>query len=331
MTKVSIIVPVYNTSKYLRDCLDSLVNQTLKDIEIIAIDDCSTDDSLDILKEYKKKYKNIIVLHNDKNYGQSVSRNKGLDIASGEYIGFVDSDDMVNPFMYYKMYNAAISNNHIDLVESNIGFVKPNARYESKQEDIYFDNPRVEEIRKKPINIIWESPSCCNKLFKKELIGDYRFLENCMWEDYAFTYTMIMKAKKTLYINNNFYLYRKDINEGISKKGYGIDSPIDDIFKVADELEKETIKNKVYKIYKKAIKYLQIIACFQRLSEIEQWKVDKELKDKFKFYLYKKTIARYGDLKDMDMSLLSGRVDINLVKEVEASLKEQSNRRKYRL
>lgn len=95
MTKVSIIVPVYNVEKYLKRCLDSLVNQTLKDIEIICVNDGSTDGSLAILDEYVRNDDRIVVI-NQENSGQSVARNRGIDVAKGEYIGFVDSDDWVS-------------------------------------------------------------------------------------------------------------------------------------------------------------------------------------------------------------------------------------------
>lgn len=108
MPKVSVIIPVYNVEKYLRECLDSVVNQTLKDIEIILIDDGSTDSSLDICKEYQNKYCNIVLLQ-QKNSGSGKARNAGMDIAKGEFVIFLDSDD------YYPesdilevLYNSAI-------------------------------------------------------------------------------------------------------------------------------------------------------------------------------------------------------------------------------
>lgn len=110
MPKVSIIVPVYNVEKYLRKCIDSLVNQTLNDIEIICINDGSTDKSLKILKEYKNKDSRIILL-NQENSGQSVARNRGIEIAKGEYLGFVDPDDWIDLDYYEKLYNAAIGTN----------------------------------------------------------------------------------------------------------------------------------------------------------------------------------------------------------------------------
>ena len=108
MPKVSIIIPVFNAEKYLEKCLDSLVNQTLEDIEIICIDDGSTDNSLEILKTYEQKDKRIKVLQQT-NKKQGAARNYGIREAIGEYIGFVDSDDWAELDMFEKLYNKAIS------------------------------------------------------------------------------------------------------------------------------------------------------------------------------------------------------------------------------
>ena len=111
MPKVSVIIPVYNTEKYLRECLDSVVNQTLEDIEIICINDGSTDSSLEILKEYAKNDKRIIILE-QRNKGSGIARNYGLKIACGEYIAFMDGDDMYPEKNTLEIvYNAAIQNN----------------------------------------------------------------------------------------------------------------------------------------------------------------------------------------------------------------------------
>ena len=105
------ILPVYNAEKHLRRCLDSLLAQTLRDIEIILINDCSTDQSGVICEEYAKKDARITVIHNDQNIRQGPSRNKGIELARGEYIGFVDSDDWIDPDYYEKLYQAAITEN----------------------------------------------------------------------------------------------------------------------------------------------------------------------------------------------------------------------------
>jgi len=107
MIKVSVIIPIYNVGKYLKRCLDSVCNQTLKDIEIICVDDCSTDDSALIAAEYAKNYSNLIFRALEKNQGVSVARNLGLSLAKGEYVAFVDSDDQVDLDFYEKLYERA--------------------------------------------------------------------------------------------------------------------------------------------------------------------------------------------------------------------------------
>lgn len=104
---VSVVVPVYNSKAYLKDCLDSLLNQTLKAIEIIAVDDGSTDGSSQILNEYAESYQNLIVIHQS-NQGQGSARNAGVSIARGGYIGFVDSDDYVSIDMYERLYSLVL-------------------------------------------------------------------------------------------------------------------------------------------------------------------------------------------------------------------------------
>ena len=122
MPKVSIIIPVYNAQNYLKRCLDSVCNQTLKDIEIICINDCSTDNSLKILKEYANKDQRIQIINCTQNRGESVARNAGLNIAVGEYLGFVDNDDTIDLDFYEKLYTIAKSNNS-DIVKGNCCYI----------------------------------------------------------------------------------------------------------------------------------------------------------------------------------------------------------------
>ena len=121
--KVSVIVPVYNSEIYLRDCLESLLNQTLTELEIILVDDASTDKSIEIMAEYKSQYPKIKIFKSEQNKGQGASRNIGMSLVTGEYIGFLDSDDYVAPTMYENLYNAAKENN-ADIVTTRLTFVK---------------------------------------------------------------------------------------------------------------------------------------------------------------------------------------------------------------
>lgn len=113
--KVSVIIPIYNTATYLRDCFDSLVNQTLKDIQVIMVDDGSTDSSAEICKEYQKKYGNFMYVYKE-NGGSASARNLGIEYAEGEYLGFVDSDDWLELNMYETLYSVAIDNGGVDIV-----------------------------------------------------------------------------------------------------------------------------------------------------------------------------------------------------------------------
>ncbi len=127
MIKVSVILPVYNTEKYLPECLDSIINQSLRDIEIICIDDGSTDSSLQILKEYAEKDKRIVVLE-QKNSGAGIARNKGMEVAKGKYLSFLDSDDFFEPEMLEKAY--------IKCEEENADFcVYRSKRFDDKTHD----------------------------------------------------------------------------------------------------------------------------------------------------------------------------------------------------
>ena len=137
--KVSVIVPVYNVAPYLARCLDSLVGQTLKDIEIICVDDKSTDNSLDVLHEYAAKDARITVIALSENSGVAVARNAGLDVACGEYIGFVDSDDYVDSDFYEKLYDIA--------VESETDIVKANAKITDRNSTKRFDDRQLNRIR----------------------------------------------------------------------------------------------------------------------------------------------------------------------------------------
>ena len=125
MIKVSVIVPVYNVEKYLEKCLDSLVNQTLKEIEIIIVNDGSPDNSHKIIDKYTKKYKNIKAYLKE-NGGLSDARNYGLKKASGEYIAFLDSDDFVKEDMYQKMYEKAKSGN-FDMIVCDLNYKSENS------------------------------------------------------------------------------------------------------------------------------------------------------------------------------------------------------------
>ena len=251
MIKVSIIVPIYNVEKYLKRCLDSLVNQTLNDIEIICINDGSTDDSLDILNEYAKRDERIVVI-NQENSGQSVARNRGIDVAKGEYVGFVDSDDWVSEDYFECLYAEILS--HPDIVifgantfYENIGKIKA-GQYSSKTFPSKFN-----------INKLFQYHTICmNKLYRKEFLvtNDIKFAENQKYseEQLLFVKSLIL-AKNVSVIKKDIYNYRKNRKESLTGQKYKKDfSPISTCYYIINFLSNIDNYNLKYKIYSK---YLQ--------------------------------------------------------------------------
>ena len=315
--KVSIIVPVYNSERYLSDCLNSLVNQTLSEIEIIAIDDASTDHSLEILIDYAAKYpRKVKVYKNDQNKGQGASRNIGMSLASGEYIGFLDSDDYVSLTMYEDLYNAAINNGEPDVLTTRLTFVKdssylnktfPKDSYQFKYNPL--DNPE---------KVLNESPSVCNKIFLRSSMKT-KFLEDCMWEDVGFTFSNLFNANSVINLNNMGYFYRKSATEGVSAKGFGLNPHLLDTFRVADQIGEETKKTGRYKELKERVKFKQITTVLQRAAEVLRWHIPDASKEKIIYNLHNLIVQKYGEWRNVDMGLLSsavGIIELDRIKEI---------------
>lgn len=213
MVKVSIIVPVYNVDKYLEKCLDSLINQTLKDIEIICVNDGSTDTSQKILEKYSKKDNRITIINQD-NAGLSVARNSGIDIAKGEYIGFVDSDDWIDSDFYEKLYNSAKNNDADIVVASIIRYRKCAQKYRVKytNEKVYTDlQDKISACSIPKICYVW------NKLYKNEIIKDKLFTPNVYFEDVIWLPKVIKCANKIVTVADTNYYYRVNNNSIVKK------------------------------------------------------------------------------------------------------------------
>ncbi len=201
MKKVSIIVPVYNSEKYLDKCLDALCNQTLKDIEIIVVNDGSTDGSEEIIKQKMVKNPNI-KLYNKKNGGQASARNFGLNKACGEYIFFVDSDDYPELDMCEKMYNAAKENNY-DIVCADYFINKDGIDTYNK----ILPNKKSGEISIKEYMFSGVAPWM--KIYKHEFLTNnhFTFPEGIIYEDFASIPTLVKFFPKIYYLNEAFLHY----------------------------------------------------------------------------------------------------------------------------
>ncbi len=192
MPKVSVIIPVYNTEPYLRKCLDSVCGQTLTDIEIICINDCSPDDSLAILKEYAARDPRIKIIDFPENRGAAVARNAGIDVAQGDYLGFVDSDDFIDFDFYENLYHAAITAD-ADCAKGN---------YKDAQTG-HVDYTLNERIRKDKNNFAF---AYCSAIFKRMILNDnhIRFPSLCDMEDPVFTFQFALSVQKIVIVDDAF-------------------------------------------------------------------------------------------------------------------------------
>ncbi len=211
---ISVIIPVYNVENYLAKCLDSVINQTYQDLEIICINDGSTDNSPKILDEYLKKDKRIKLI-NQENQGLSGARNTGLKNAKGEYISFIDSDDWIDQNYFEKLFDA-ITKTNSDIALSSILRVRKNLstyRVKYEKEEVFQDF--IEKI--KIINI----PKCCyvwNKLYKRDLIINEFFPVKRYYEDVFWTPYIIKKSEKIVTVPDINYYYRANKKSIVKQK-----------------------------------------------------------------------------------------------------------------
>jgi ADP-heptose:LPS heptosyltransferase len=225
MTKhVSVIIPVFNSEKFLKRCLTSLINQTLKEIEIICIDDGSTDNSLGVLNKYAQIDERIIVLH-QKNAKQGAARNKGLEIAQGQFITFVDSDVWVDNDYLEKLYSAAQKHN-VNIAAANITREYNHKKIRmhlqlSKNQTFYGASNIVKELA---LHL-----ETAGKLYKFELIKNLRFEENVLYEDAPYSLQAICLEGSMVTVPDALYHYFSNPNSTIKQKGENIKKENDKI------------------------------------------------------------------------------------------------------
>ena len=216
MPKVSILVPVYNVAKYLPECLDSLINQTLKDIEIICVNDGSTDNSLDILNEYAEKDSRIKVI-STKNFGYGYAMNKGVSAAKGDYIGILESDDFTANNMFEDLYKAAVDEN-ADIVKSNYwNYRNGNKEFSDALKSGPFDKvftPRLDGGQ-----VFSYNPSIWSAIYKRDFIAknNIKFNETpgASYQDTSFNFIVFACADRVILKKEAYICYRRD-NESSS-------------------------------------------------------------------------------------------------------------------
>ncbi len=281
---ISIIVPVYNVEKYIKECIDSIINQSYKDLEIILIDDGSTDNSGVICDEYAKKDARIKVIHKE-NGGQSSARNLGLELATGEYVGFVDSDDTIEKEMYEVLYSSILG--------KDIAICSHNVVYDEKVERHYLEENFLldteglwQEIFGRLNNAVW------NKLYRRDLLkGIFFDLNYAHGEDLLFNIQYLQSVKNGCLVNKALYNYYKrgdSITTGkfSRRKLLEIDSK-DEALRLVKEIYPEMAKT--------AKKY-----CFRArmniMRNIYKARLEKEYKQELKQY-NQYVIKNYKEIK----------------------------------
>jgi len=243
--KVSIIVPAYNASNYIEKCIDSLLNQTLKDIEIIIVNDGSTDDTAEKLSKYEDEIKVIT----QKNVGVASARNKGLSVANGEYIAYVDSDDWIESNMFELLYNKAKENNY-DVVECDFKYVNDFKTWNGIV-DLVSDINTIEEKKKYYINMF---PVIWNKIYKRNKIKDIKFKSGVWAEDVEYLYRVLPNITSIGKINKKlYYYYQRPVSESrlFDKRVYNY---IDNFNGILEYYK----KNKYYDVYKNELEYCYV-------------------------------------------------------------------------
>ena len=267
MPKVSVIVPIYNVEKYLEKCINSLLSQTLEDIQIILVNDGSKDNSGNIAREYEKNNKNRIIYVEKENGGLSDARNYGLKYATGDFIAFLDSDDYIEKNAYEEMYNKAIEEN-ADYVECDFIWEFPNKIRVDKQYPYKNKKEMLSFVRV----VAW------NKLIKRQLITDnnLEFPKGLRYEDVEFTYKLIPFVNKFAYVDKPFihYVQREGSIANVQNERTA------EIFTVLDNVIKFYKKNNIYEEYRDELEYnyARYLLCssLKRMCKIK----DKTIREK---------------------------------------------------
>lgn len=268
MPKVSIIVPVYNVEKYIEKCLNSLVKQTMEDIEIIIVNDGSKDNSINVINKFIKQYPEKIQYLEKENGGLSDARNYGLPYAKGEYIAFLDSDDYVEEDMYEKMYKLAKKENS-DMVECDFIWEYPN----KQKEDIGQIYTNKKQMLEKVRVVAW------NKLIKTNIVIENKitFPKGYRYEDVEFTYKLVPYLNKVSFLKKPcvHYVQRENSISNLQNER------TKEIFNVLDHVLDFYKKNNIYDEYKEELEYIYtrylLCSSLLRMVKIKNKKIKNKL------------------------------------------------------
>lgn len=296
MPKVSVIIPIHNAQKHLKECLESVINQTLNDIEIICIDDGSTDNSLKIIKDFAKKDNRIIIL-TQQNKGAGVARNLGLKKASGEFLAFIDSDDFYDISFLEKMYTK-ITKTNADVICCEVKTYNEKKRKYKKINNCpntdYIQNKDVFSYQDIPLYIFNTFKSWCwNKLFRNEFINknNITFQELKRTNDLLFTYSAIIQAEKITILKEPLITYR--VNQKNNLQSTNHLHPYD-FYKAYRALRQLLIKLELYEETKQSFINMVTNGFLYNIESIK----NKEIKLRLKKFFLKK-INKYKETDNL--------------------------------
>lgn len=308
--KISVIIPVYNVEKYLKRCLDSVINQTYKNLEIILIDDGSTDKSGNICDEYAAKDKRIIVIHKE-NGGLSDARNKGLDICTGDYISFIDSDDWIN-LNYFDVLLKNLLEYDVDVACCD--YLRTN-KYEQNN-DINIENVQI--FRDEKILEIYlekELVSACAKLYRKEKFYDVRFPLKKVNEDISTIFLVFIRSKTVSFIDKKLYFYFRNTGSitksKFSRKNLDLLHAWKEVSNLSKNYSKEIKKLADFRLKKVYFSLLGIIAYNGMDNTAENNEIKDFLLKNFKenyMYLLKSNLVSFN----RKLAIICMRISFNL-------------------
>lgn len=332
MAKVSIIIPIFNVERYINECIDSVINQTLTDIEIICIDDGSTDNSLNLVKEYSDSRIKII---SQENKGLAASRNVGIEHANGEYITFLDSDDYLRLDALEKLY-AVCQENSLDIaITKIINFYDDNREEYS---DDYFDMKFLKDacgdnvfsyrdVYDSVLNISVTGPA---KLFRRDFIKDIKYHENLIFEDNPFFVEAIFKAER-VYFYDEYMYWRRIRKNSITQSNFSNFPDLIEIYNIIYDLLKDL---EVYEDFKDKIFKKKFTNIYTRFVEVtDEYKPDffEKIQEDFpKSLMDLEKDEDFGKFNPRAKFILYTGINSKTYQEFESAVKEYDLKKKKR-
>ena len=311
--KISIIVPVYNVEKYLKKCIDSIVNQTYKNLEIILVDDGATDRSGEICDELAKLDNRIKVYHKE-NGGLSDARNYGVERATGDYIGFVDSDDYIDAEMYEKLYEA-ITKEDADVAECSFKIIYPD-RVELFNDEEYYNVLGEQEYLEEYLKLKKIFGSVWTKLIKSTIAKKIEFPVGKLYEDTYYAYDLIDIVDKYVIMDNPYYNYLMRENSITNAK---FNPRIFDLVEIVEKFHMNVYRN--YPSLKEAADCRKMYAYFSVLNSIlleENFKNNTFYQQIINYFKenYKKLLKNKYITRNRKLSIILINLNINLYRKV---------------